>query len=273
MREPRGCSSAGSSAIRIHRRKLTAQEACEGRVRPQRLRAGRGSPEPLEKPVPFFCPVTNESPVGPGGEPLRGLPPGPVEEMAARARGAPSGGSLDTIEPNGEQGEAAALERRLRAALGGDSFATLQGAEDAFVAVLGAPPAGRLGHLPTIRSLLWALARLDRYGSFGQGQPGAGLSVLEGKLEAQEHLVRWGEAVRPAHLGYFLPALRAEAKRWKHTWAPRIKAQRVAAGVRRAAAHQPVEQPVHARPAGGRRPSKYLDSTRGQGIGHRRPYS
>jgi hypothetical protein len=126
----------------------------------------------------------------------------------------------------------AALERRLTAALGGVGLSTLRRAEEAFVAILGPPPAGRLGDLPTIRELLWTLGRLDRYASFGRGQPGAGLSVLEGKLEGHAWAVRYEGGAVPRHLGYFLPALRAEARRWKHTWAPRIKADRARRGVR-----------------------------------------
>jgi hypothetical protein len=138
---------------------------------------------------------------------------------------------------------------------------TLCRAEEAFVVALGPPVAGRLGRLPTIRELLWVLERLDRYGSFGQGAPGAGLSVLEGLLEGHAWAVRWEGAKAPAHLGYFVPALRDIARRWKHTWAPRIKDQRIAEGRRepRRAAGRPGAGPVlgydpkKARPAPRRR--------------------
>lgn len=225
----RGCSSAGSSVsprIRIPKLKVPHKEVCEDRVRPWRPRAGRGSVERLGTPVPLFSPEISVDPVALEGEPLKGPPPSAEKDRAARARGGPGEISIDAAERSEVANAEAALERRLTAALGRGGASTLRRAEEAFAAVLGPPPAGRLGHLPTIRELLWVLARLDRYGSFGAGQAGAGISVLEGKLEGQEYLVRWEGAPRPAHLGYFLPALRAEARRWKHTWAPQIKRQR-----------------------------------------------
>lgn len=234
----RGCSSAGSNVIapriRIPRRQLTAQELCEGRVRPRRLRAGRGSPEPLGRPVPLFSTEESVAPIGPGGSSPTGTPPGPKEAQAACARGAPAGKSADAIEPSGDASPEAALERRLKAALGGEALRTLGRAERAFEAVLGPPAAGRLCRLPVIRELLWCLARLDRYGDFGRGRAGAGLSVLEARLDGALHDLRYDGSPAPAHLGYFIPPLRAEARRWKHRWAPAVKAEREARGVRRA---------------------------------------
>jgi hypothetical protein len=113
---------------------------------------------------------------------------------------------------------------------------TLRRAEESFEAVLGAPVAGRLTALPTIRELLWVLQRLDRYGDQGRGRPGSGLQALEGLLEGQAWSVRFESAPVPKHLGYFLPALKQIARRWKHTWAPSIKAERRACGVRGPAA-------------------------------------
>jgi len=263
----RGCSSAGSSdRIRVpHRPLRTAEERCEARVRPWCPRAGRGSPGRFESPVPLFSPEKVETPGGQEGKAPKGaLPSCPTERRAACARGAPDAGSVDTIEPDGEQSEVAALERRLTAALGEGAAQALWRAELAFAAIFGEPPKGRLRHLPTIRELLWVLQRLDRYGDFGRGRPGAGEAALEGALEAQAYSVRWEGAALPAHLGYFIPALRAEARRWKHTWAPRIKAQRVAAGVRRPSAREPVEERTP-RPALERSVSKHLSSARDPG--------
>jgi hypothetical protein len=174
-------------------------------------------------------------------------------------------GSVDAIERSEGQAVVAALERRLKAALGGEALSALARAEEAFAAVLGPPPKGRLRHLPSIRSLLWALARLDRYADFGRGRPGAGLAVLEGKIEVQAHLIRFEGAAAPAHLGYFLPALRAEGKRWKHTWAPRIKAERR----RRAGVQAPVAPSSPTRPAPERRPPRNLGPTGGAGAERR----
>jgi hypothetical protein len=246
-------SSAGSSdGIRLRRRRLSAEERCEARVRPRCPRSDRGAPHRFKRPLPLFYPARVRAPGGEEGfAPVGGSPSSPVEAQAARARGGPGASSVDAIERSEEEGDAAALERRLKAALGGEALSALARAEEAFAAVLGPPPKGRLRHLPTIRSLLWALARLDRYADFGRGSPGAGLAVLEGKIEVQAHLIRFEGAAAPAHLGYFLPALRAEARRWKHTWAPQIKARRR----RRAGVGAPAGTPPGAtRPAPQRQP-------------------
>jgi hypothetical protein len=129
----------------------------------------------------------------------------------------------------------AAVQERLRMAIGEGALQTLRRAEEIFAAGLGPPSAGPLVHLPSVRRLLWVLERLDRYGDQGQGRAGAGLSVLEGRVEGVAWALRWGEAAaggRPRHLGYFLPELEVEARRWKHRWAPRIKDQRIADGKR-----------------------------------------
>ncbi|HMD60047.1 MAG TPA: hypothetical protein VKG78_01370 [Opitutaceae bacterium] len=149
-------------------------------------------------------------------------PPPPNDQARARARGAPAELSVDALERGGDSTAPAALERRLTAALGGEAFATLARAEEAFVATFGPPSAGRLCHLPTIRQLLWVLSRLDRYADFGRGRAGAGVELLEDRM--QDHALAGAPA--PGHLGYFVPALALTAKRWKHTWAPRIKARR-----------------------------------------------
>jgi hypothetical protein len=163
-----------------------------------------------------------------------------------RARG-PGGGLSDATQPEGELDAVAALDRRLTAAVGGEALRALTAAESAFAArfrralLLSAerPLAGqelvllgRLRHVPTVHSLLWALARLDRYADFGRGRAGAGLDVLEQLLERHALDLDAGRAQLPRHLGYFIPELRAIAKRWKHTWAPRVKAEREARGAR-----------------------------------------
>jgi hypothetical protein len=155
----------------------------------------------------------------------------------------------------------AALECRLTAALGGVAARTLSAAEMAFSDALGPPVAGRLTHLPTIRELLWVLARLDRYCTFsGEPQPGAGLDILQGKLERVAGEVAWGERpAAPRHLGYFVPELRLEARHWKHQTAPRVKDRRIREGrrpARRKAARPgggpPVGRAPPPRPPGGR---------------------
>jgi hypothetical protein len=218
---------------------------------------------------------------------LKGHPPGPLTNSRLCAReGAPASSSVDAIELHDTASAEAALERWLTASLGVVGARTLRRAEEAFAAVLGPPERGRLQHLPTIRRLLWALQRLDRYADQGQGREGAGLDVLERMLAGEcdglvapasdrqgamrrrgEELIRRHggesealfayhpdlggdresfEAVQAArgtppvaaptergirHLAYFLPALLEEGRRWKHTWAPRIKAERRARGV------------------------------------------
>lgn len=253
----RGCSSAGSSVrIRLPRRQLCPQEAEEARVRPWCPRAGRGTPTRWKGSGPFFSPLNAVPPVGPGGGALKGLsPPGPFEDRSACARGAPgrvsidaSGASGDASPPAdgaGEGAEAVAAVRALKAAIGEGGFEALQRAEGTFEAFLGPPAAGRLASLPTIRGLLWALGRLDRYGDFGRGRTGVGLDLLEQLLEQHAWAVRYDGANVPRHLGYFVPALRATARRWKHTWAPRIKAQR------REAKHGPASRRSAPRARGG----------------------
>lgn len=104
--------------------------------------------------------------------------------------------------------------------------------EAAFAERFGFPQDGRLCDPTTIQRLRWVLDRLDRYAVRGEGRAGAGVSVLLGRLDGHVEAVRWDGAPVPRSLAYFIPALRSEARRWKHTWAPQIKAQRVAAGVR-----------------------------------------
>jgi hypothetical protein len=130
-------------------------------------------------------------------------------------------------------------------ALGEVGARTLAAAEEAFAARLGTaavfarlgqlegqrPPfvgyslAYRLRHLPTIRRLLWALERLDRYAAIGAGRKGAGLEFLAGLIEHHE-------GAPPRSLAYFLPALEETGRRWKHQQAPRIKDRRIAEGKR-----------------------------------------
>jgi hypothetical protein len=112
------------------------------------------------------------------------------------------------------------------------AFETLRRAEEAFEVALGPPERGRLGDLPTIRRLLWVLQRLDRYAAQGEGQAGAGMSVLEGQLDAAAYSIRWYQGILPGHLAYFLPELEETARRWKHQWAPKVKDRRIAAGKR-----------------------------------------
>jgi hypothetical protein len=165
----------------------------------------------------------------------------------------------DAIEPVDSAEALAALEQRLTAALGVVAAQTLAAAEDAFRCSLGSLAAwqrcqlgepsatgGRLGHLPTARRLLWVLERLDRYADMGAGRKGAGLEVLGQRISTHRHLVDEGQAVVPRHLGYFLPMLEEEARRWKHTWAPRIKDRRIVAGRRppRRAAGRPGRGPA-----------------------------
>jgi len=208
--------------LRATRRPLDGEELEQARVRRWCPRAGRGAPRRFSDAQPFICTARECGPRGERGQSPKGTSPSPIERMARCAREGPGAASVDTIEAQRDPDASAALDRRLTAALGVKAAQTLWQAEQAFAAAVGPPSAGRLGHLPTIRQLLWELARLDRYGSFGQGQPGAGLSVLEGLLEAQAQRAE----KTPAHLGYFLPALHAEGRRWKHRWAPRIKAAR-----------------------------------------------
>jgi hypothetical protein len=154
----------------------------------------------------------------------------------------------DASPPTGELDAVAALERRLTAAVGGEALRALTAAENAFAArfrpalllsaerpLTGQELAllGRLRHVPTVQSLLWALARLDRYADFGRGRAGAGQDVLEQLLDRVALDRDAGEGPLPRHLGYFIPELRAVAKRWKHTWAPRIKRRRRQAAGRR----------------------------------------
>lgn len=165
----------------------------------------------------------------------------------------------DAIEPPDSAEAEAALDRRLTAALGVEAAQTLATAEKAFRCSLrslemwqhakaGAmkPGTARLGHLPTVRRLLWVLERLDRYACFGEGRKGTGLEILEQRIVGQRYLVDEGLGVIPDHLGYFLPLLEEEARRWKHTWAPRIKDRRIAAGRRppRRAAGRPGRGPA-----------------------------
>jgi hypothetical protein len=233
----RGCSSVGSSErVRLPRRRLDPVEAPRSRVRPWCPAAGRGSPWHYAQPRGgFFSAERFGSSGGPGGEPLKGSsPPGPKNSVVVRARGA-DGGSADASAPPGSPGAVAAVEGRLRMAVGEGALRTLCRAEEIFAAGLGPPSAGPLVHLPSVRRLLWVLARLDRYGDMGRGQAGAGLSVLEGRVEGLAHALAWGETPRggrPRHLGYFLPELEVTARRWKHTWAPRIKDRRIAEGRR-----------------------------------------
>lgn len=104
---------------------------------------------------------------------------------------------------------------------------TLAAAEALFQKAFGRR--GRLTHPPTIRRFLKAIERLDRYGNFGRGRPGSGLSVLEREIAGILWSLRYenrGSVTVPRHLGYFVPVLRQEARRWKHTWAPSRKAAR-----------------------------------------------
>lgn len=101
---------------------------------------------------------------------------------------------------------------------------------------------GRLRNLATARRLLWALGRLDRYADFGQGRAGAGLALLLDRIELARDDYRRGAGPLPQHLGYFLPMLLAEGRRWKHTWAPRHKAAREAAGTRAPRARKPFKR-------------------------------
>jgi hypothetical protein len=89
----------------------------------------------------------------------------------------------------------------------------------------GYAQAYHLRHLPTIRRLLWALERLDRYALFGAGREGAGLELLAGLIECHE-------GAPPRSLAYFLPALEETGRRWKHQQAPKIKDRRIAEGKR-----------------------------------------
>jgi hypothetical protein len=212
-------------------------------VRPYCPRAGRGAPRRFEKPGRFFSSERFGLPGGSGGTALKGLtPPDPLKSLAARPRGA-GGGLSDAIRPVDGADAVAALDRRLTAALGEEAARTLAAAENVFRCSLGflaawqrcergkpSAVAGRLGHLPTVRRLLWVLQRLDRYACMGEGRKGAGLEVLGQRIATHRRLIDEGVAVIPAHLGYFLPILEEEARRWKHTWAPRIKDQRIAAG-------------------------------------------
>jgi hypothetical protein len=163
-------------------------------------------------------------------------------EACARARPSPS----VAIERTAEQQPPAALEPDRTAALGGVAARALAAAESLFEARLGraaafarleqlqpgqAPPfvgysqAYRLRHLPTIRRLLRALDRLDRYAALGAGRQGAGLEMLAGLIEHHE-------GAPPRSLAYFLPALEETARRWKHQQAPRIKDRRIREGKR-----------------------------------------
>jgi hypothetical protein len=278
MTESRGCSSVGSTVTpRLPRRPMDSQEACRARVRPWCPRAGRGTPARYTRQQlrAFFSPAQTAVPGGPGGRALKGpFPPGPMVSLtSARARGA-GGGGRDALGPPGTARAVAALERRLTAALGGEALRTLQAAEGLFAARLpGRRSAGRLVSLPRARRLLWVLARLDRYADMGHGRPGAGLDVLERDLEVFAEMQAAGEThALPQHLGYFLPGLEATARRWKHTWAPRIKARRISEG-RRATRLSPPGTPGTGGPAQGRPPHKFTPrggATRGA-ASRRRP--
>ncbi len=176
----------------------------------------------------------------------------------------------------------AALERRVTAALGGEALRALLVAESAFETRFGfeartarlverrrqgrrpgdAVTGHRLTQLPKIRELWSALQRLDRYADLGEGRTGAGLAFLEHLLDEYAIDVLQGRAAPPRHLGYFIPALQAEAKRWKHTWAPRIKDRRIREGRRRP--RRAAGSPGHGGPATGRRPRKRRQDGRGQ---------
>jgi hypothetical protein len=119
----------------------------------------------------------------------------------------------------------------------------------------------RLHHLPTIRQLWWTLERLDRYAALGEGRAGAGLQLLGALIDGHAADVADGLAAAPRHLGYFLPALRAEAKRWKHQQAPKIKDRRIAEGRRRP--RRAAGSPGRGGPATGKPPRRRQDG-RGQ---------
>ncbi len=228
-------------------------------MRPWCPRAGRGTPRRFGEPPPFFSSAESVGPRGTGGTAPKGpFPPVPKEDRYSRARGAPAGPEIDTSQPEGSTrlsgsspiespGAVAALDRRLTAALGVVAARTLAAAEEAFCDALGPPIAGRLVHLPSIRGLLWALERLDRYCSFnGKPQPGAGLDTLLGQLEGTAERVAWGELQRPRHLGYFVPGLKKAAREHKHEQAPVRKDRRIREGRRapRRAAAKPGRCPA-----------------------------
>jgi hypothetical protein len=127
------------------------------------------------------------------------------------------------------------------------------------------PTGHRLNHLPSIRQLWWTLERLDRYADLGEGRPGAGLGYLEQLLDGHALDVEQGAAAPPRHLGYFLPALQAEAKRCKHTWAPRVKDRRIREGRRRP--RRAAGSPGRGGPATGQRPSRRRQRSQDGGNG------
>jgi hypothetical protein len=111
----------------------------------------------------------------------------------------------------------------------------VQALEEAFERLLGPPAGGRLAHGPTAARLEWVLARLDRYANFGAGREGAGLELAVARLEA---LAEDGDRQPARHLGYLLPELEEQARRWKHRWAPQVKAARGGTAKQRAAARR-----------------------------------
>jgi hypothetical protein len=233
-----GCSSVGSS-VSARRRENAPEKA--RRTRRWCPRAGRGA-APRLGPL-SFSPQRFETPGASGGSgPLRGpLPPEATGETCARARdgsadaprpatgGPPSGGAATAGAARSGPG---ALAAPPGAAEGSgiehqQAESPLAALEAAFVAAFGPPTGGELRHGPTIRRFVWVLARLDRYADMGRGRAGAGQEVAVQRIEALADDLRRGSRPQPPrHLAYLLPELEAEARRWKHTWAPRIKARR-----------------------------------------------
>lgn len=259
--------------------------AHEARVRPWCPRAGRGAPRRLSKPRPLsFSPRKLGHLEDRGSRPpIGGLPPVHLRStQAARARGSNFTEGIAACQPHGSAHQSAALGERVAKALGEGALRTLLAAENAFEAHFGwdarlarlawrrehdkpvgdLPRGSGLGDLPTVRRLWWVLQRLDRYANFGAGSPGAGLQLLEDLIAGHAAEVAEGYGRVPRSLAYFLPELEDEARHQKHTWAPRIKDQRIAEGRRPARRGTP--NPGTGGPALGRDPRQPLKPFRGR---------
>lgn len=235
----RGCSSAGSSVTsRLVLRQLCPEEAKRAFVRRYCRRAGRGAPRRFERAVRFFKTEISETPGALGDRPLKGPSPSAKNSRlgcaGARARGAPvdAGERSETADP------VAALDARLARAVGVGGLQRLLAAEsvfsDAFWPWSSPALPLRLRSVPKVRELLWVLERLDRYGWRELGRDGtppagkqpAGLHVLGLLVQEAVEDAAAGRRGQPRHLGYFIPELRAIAKRFKHQQAPRMKRAR-----------------------------------------------
>jgi hypothetical protein len=249
---PAGVAQSVRATSGWRRCRESRQERIERRVRPWDRRSGQKGVGRYELSTPPFFGVQDLTGLElPGdSDPVGG--PHPREAVDLHARGGEGGPPAadevsDAIERNSRQGELLAVVEPSTAVaalpneppgsstavaapeasmVAGPEVGGLGVLEGSFERYFGPPRDGRLRHRPTVERLRWVLARLDRYGAFGQGAPWAGVQLADRFMAGHAEEVSAGRAPAPRHLGYFLPALEAEARRWKHQWAPRLKAQR-----------------------------------------------